>query len=430
MKATFRYGLLMAGLATMATGCHISQNSPAEKLAAHRPLYSPHTNVLPPAQMLMHPGPGVDGPGPGVLMSRPGGGGGGGVIAAGCYSDAANGGGGGGQSISSQVGFVGMDGMKVFWDVTAPGAFDSEPLIFPGRYNFAQGAIYRLKLTDIPGNAGVELYPTLEVAPTTPRTEAFLAHNYIPFQITNEDFAQVLSGNFVTKVIYLPDAEHQELALAGVETLVSTRLDPGVDPIVEADRKGSILAIIRLGNKDLQAPGGNGGGMVVPVGYAAGGGYGSGPDGSCGPNGSGNGGLAAFMAGVNMPSYGMPITGTPIGLPGPPHLPLGVPAGLQQHVIKNHTHMHIPGPTERMRIDVKQKPGLSYPKPVDHVRIVETSKVPHVPFIQPLADRTHILPGEMPARRVHQGLHHGATVPCDDGNCEPGAVSTDAYDSP
>src|SRR5690606_33627949 len=41
---------------------------------------------------------------------------------------------------------------------------------------------------------------------------------------------------------------------AGVETLVSTRLDPGVDPIAEADRRGSILAILRIGNLDLQLP--------------------------------------------------------------------------------------------------------------------------------------------------------------------------------
>ena len=72
-------------------------------------------------------------------------------------------------------------------------------------------------------------------------------------QFTEEDFDQVLSGNFVTKVIYLPDPEFQELALAGVETLVSTRLDPGVDPIAEADRRGSILAILRMGNKDLRS---------------------------------------------------------------------------------------------------------------------------------------------------------------------------------
>ena len=125
----------------------------------------------------------------------------------------------------------------------------------PGRYSFPTGGIYRLKVTNIAGREGVELYPTLEVAPITPRTEAYLAHNAIPVQLTDEDFDQVAAGNFVTKVIYLPDPEFQELALAGVETLVSTRLDPGVDPIVEADRRGAILAIIRMGNKDLQAAG-------------------------------------------------------------------------------------------------------------------------------------------------------------------------------
>ncbi|MDX1961625.1 MAG: hypothetical protein SFX18_00640 [Pirellulales bacterium] len=408
MQAKFRFGVLLAGLATMATGCHLPHNAPGEHAQRLRPLVTPHTNVLPPAQMLMHPGPGVDGPGPGVFMTgSPTDGGG-----AGCN----------GQGASSQIGFVGMDGMKVTWDVTTPGAFDSAPLIFPGRYNFGQGAIYRLKLTDIPGNAGVELYPTLEVAPTTPRTEAFLAHNYIPFQLTNEDFAQVLSGNFVTKVIYLPDAEHQELALAGVETLVSTRLDPGLDPIVEADRKGSILAIIRVGNKDLQAPGGNGAGMVVPLGYAAGAGA-CGPNGdSCGPNGGSGGGLQAFMAGVTAPSYGMPITGTPIGLPGPAHIPLGHPAGLQQHVMRNHTHMHIPGPTEKLKINVAQRPGLSYPAQPHHVRIIESNRVPHIPFVQPKADKTHILPGEWPPVRTH----HGGAAVCDDGNCDPSSYSTSA----
>ena len=100
---------------------------------------------------------------------------------------------------------------------------------------------------------GVQLYPTLEVAPVTPRTDAYLAHAPIPVQFTEEDFDQVVSGNFVTKVIYLPDPEFQELALAGVETLVSTRLDPGVDPIAEADRRGSILAIVRIGSKDLKS---------------------------------------------------------------------------------------------------------------------------------------------------------------------------------
>ncbi len=62
-------------------------------------------------------------------------------------------------------------------------------------------------------------------------------------------------GNFVTKVIYLPDPKYQELAVSGVETLVSTRLEPGVDPILEADKRGTILLIVRLGAIDLETPG-------------------------------------------------------------------------------------------------------------------------------------------------------------------------------
>ncbi len=170
--------------------------------------------------------------------------------------------------MTSQIAFVGPDGMTVTWDVSMPGAFDSEALTCPARYNFPQAAIYRLKLANIPGRPGIELYPTVEVGPVLPRTEAFLAHNAIPVQFTPEDFDQVQSGNFVTKVIYLPDPEFQELALAGVETLVSTRLDPGVDPIVEADRRGAILAIVRLGNKDLQIPNARvGEGGVAPASY-------------------------------------------------------------------------------------------------------------------------------------------------------------------
>ncbi len=335
-----------------------------------------HRNNLPPAEMLMEPGPGVGGPGPGIMATA--------ELASPFVR-------------TSQVAFVSPDGMAVGWDVGSPGSFDSEPLIVPGRYNFPQGNIYRIKLTNIPGRPGVELYPTLEIGPPTPRTEAYLAHNAIPVQFTEEDFDQVLSGNFVTKVIYLPDPEFQELALAGVETLVSTRLDPGVDPIVEADRRGAIMAIVRIGNKDLETPGGEaemvgdfgGGGGPLPIG-AAGGGCGCG-GGVCfgGINGAmPSGSPAPFIAGMTAPQYGMPMSGTPIGLPGPPHVPLGVPAGLQKHVIANHTKMHIPAPVRKFRVDVAEKPGFSYPKPVNHVSITERKHMPPVIFRQPHGD-TH-----------------------------------------
>jgi hypothetical protein len=204
-------GVCLLVMVMAAVGCH-----------------APVANNLPPSGMMANPGPGVGGPGPGVLGYPP-------AMPP--------------VSASSQMYFVGPEGLTVQWDVTAPGRFDSEQLVAPARYNFPQGALYRLKLANIPGRPGVELFPSLEVGPAMPRTEAFLAHNAIPVEFTDEDFDQVMTGNFVTKVIYLPDPEFQEMALAGVGTLVSTRLDPGVDPIVEADRRGAIMAIVRLGNK-------------------------------------------------------------------------------------------------------------------------------------------------------------------------------------
>ncbi|WP_337173751.1 hypothetical protein [Paludisphaera sp.] len=156
----------------------------------------------------------------------------------------------------SQVYFLDPDGMTISWQTGAAPTGErayGAPLVVPGRYNFNQGYIYRLKLTSIAGRPNVALYPTIEVAPTTPATDAYLAHNAIPVQFTAEDFDQVVDGgNFVTKVIYLPDPKYQEVAVAGVETLVSTRLEPGVDPIIEADKRGTILLIVRLGAIDLE----------------------------------------------------------------------------------------------------------------------------------------------------------------------------------
>jgi hypothetical protein len=277
---------------------------------------------------------------------------------------------------ASQVAFVGPPGMQIAWDVGGAGLFDSEPLIAPGRYDFPQGAIYRLKLTNIPGRPGIELYPSLEIGPTLPRTDAYLAHNSIPVQFTEEDFDQVLTGNFVTKVIYLPDPEFQPLAIAGVETLVSTRLDPGVDPIVEADRRGAIMAIVRLGNKDLQvsAPVPVGG-VINPIGYnapiAGHHGYPCAVGGGPMPFSTHPTGAPSYVSGINSPQYGMTMSGTPIGLPGPPHIPFGIPAGLQHHSISNHTHMKIPPPNHHLDIHVRQRPGFSYPKPVTQVTVDE-----------------------------------------------------------
>ena len=449
MKLRLIFSCCVLAIAAGVTGCSVT--------GGHN---------LPPASRLMEPGPGVGGPGPGVLeMPAPG-------IQQATYSAPMVGGSVSGVTASNatevQVLFARPEAMQVTFD--AGGSFSSAPIITPGRQNFMQGGVYRLKVTGVPGREGTELYPTLEVGPPTRQTAAYLAHNAIPVQFTEEDFDQVLSGNFVTKVIYLPEPDFQELALAGVETLVSTRLDPGYDPIVEADRRGSILAVIRIGNKDMEIPGGskvapsygavNAQPGVIPANYstmptavpATTGAVGSAvqpagfacdscdscADGSCGPSfapaigggclggacgtsadyygpnstprgGYGPGGLPPGLAQAGQ--WGMPITGTPIGLPGPPHVPLGVPAGLKKHVMKNWTHRKIPDPVSKVKINVKQRPGLSYPQPPSRAWVTEDT-------IHSAPKYSHRHFGIAPTG-LQGGAIQAAGSGCPDGSCPP-----------
>jgi hypothetical protein len=157
----------------------------------------------------------------------------------------------------TQVRFAGPSGMHVAWLTQGPDgkpAYSAPVVETPGRYNFLQASIYRLKLNGIAGRPGLEVYPTLEVVPGNPKTEAFLAHSAVPLEFTAEDFQEVAEGKYLVKVIYLPDPQFQELAATGTDQIISTRLEPGADPLLEAQRRGSILLVIRMGNVDQEAP--------------------------------------------------------------------------------------------------------------------------------------------------------------------------------
>lgn len=192
----------------------------------------PNTGILPVPSMGP---PGAVAAGPGAmtgLMTRPG---------------MANG--------RSSINFTGPAGMKVTWQLP-DGSFNDEAgaLTAPKEYNFLQGQVYRLRLTSIlPDHPGRAFYPTLEVAPASPKTLTFLAHSSVPITFSADDFAQAKAGNLVVKVVYLPDPANQDFStVVGAEEVVSTRLEPGADPVAEAQRRGTILAVIRMGNIDLE----------------------------------------------------------------------------------------------------------------------------------------------------------------------------------
>ncbi len=389
------YFLALGTLLIVCVGCAADGQQALKKNEYHAP----------PAQMLAQPGPMVGGPGPGVMGPH--------VTLASHQAPAACPPGAGmnmpmnvpggfgmipnGPPRTSQVRFLGPEGMAIGWQIGP--SFAENQLIAPDRYNFAQGATYRLKLAGIPGREGLTVYPSLHVYPVQAQTAAYLEHNALPIRITDEDLDQIETNNFVTKVIYLPDARFQELAIAGVEELVSTRLGPGLDPVAEADRRGTIMAVLRMGNMNLEVPGSqallmgqNGQGQQirlvngeqgqfvapVPVSGHLDSTLGSGVPGDMmmgGPAGPGRPPYDPIVGMNGVPMYGYPTVGTPIGLPGPPHIPLGRPAGLKSHTMRNTTDYNIPKPVDHMLIDVRHEPGLSLPEPVRYMQYTEKHPV-------------------------------------------------------
>jgi hypothetical protein len=209
--------------------------------------------------------------------------------------------------------------MRVSWSVPTPdgrGNYGANQIVAPGRYNFVQAAIYRLKLSSIPNRPGLELYPTLEVVPSNAKTDTFLAHSAVPVAFTDEDFDQVVAGNYVVKVVYLPFPQFQDLATTGPDEVVSSRLEPGADPIAEACRRGNILLVVRLGNIDLEAP--NTPAMDAPSPFMM-----KGQMPPTMPHMGGGGGLGPMVP------YGFMNQGRPLMMgPGGPILP---PPGAGQH---------------------------------------------------------------------------------------------------
>ncbi|REJ89640.1 MAG: hypothetical protein DWQ34_19155 [Planctomycetota bacterium] len=362
------YFLALATLLVVCVGCAYDGQQILQK---------PTEYHAPPAEMLAHPGPMVGGPGPGVMA----------MMAAPPAIPA-------GPPRTTQVRVLGPAGMAIGWQIE--GGFADNQLTAPDRYNFVQGYTYRLKFSGIPGREGTPLYPTLHVYPAHPTTDAYLSHNALPIRLTDEDLDQIETNNFVTKVIYLPDARYQELAIAGVEELVSTRLPPGVDPVSEADRRGTIMAVLRVGNMDLEMPEEMGGeiqqtGHVVqvdgedeqfvpPMPVGAYDGSAAGVPGDLmmgGPGGPGQPPFDPILGATGAMMYGYPNTGTPIGLVGPPHIPLGKRAGLQNHRVVNETDVDLAPPVETFTIRSKHEPGISLPPPVREVEYTETHPVYH-----------------------------------------------------
>lgn len=110
--------------------------------------------------------------------------------------------------------------------------------------------VYRLRVTEIPNNPGVEIFPTVEVIDRLYPPPGLAQRFPIPIELTLDELELAARGAFVTRVIYVEDP-HTALPIAqpasGEQPWVEAR--PGGDPLVEADERGRPVAILRMGGR-------------------------------------------------------------------------------------------------------------------------------------------------------------------------------------
>ena len=110
------------------------------------------------------------------------------------------------------------------------------------------GAVYRFRITGIPGREGAELYPTIEMIDRTyPPPHLRLAYP-IRVDIDEDDLRAALDGELVTRVVYLEDTQNASPLPQSELPDRPLEVTGGGDPLLTADSLGRPLAIVRIGS--------------------------------------------------------------------------------------------------------------------------------------------------------------------------------------
>lgn len=119
-------------------------------------------------------------------------------------------------------------------------------LVLPERTNLSPGQTYEFDLHRQTSDADVQVNCSLGLSSLSDQTRMYLSHNAVPVQITDKDFEYCLTNNIVTKAIYLSAKKASGSTLGILQTLVSSRVDAGVDVVAEAQRRGHLVAVLRV----------------------------------------------------------------------------------------------------------------------------------------------------------------------------------------
>jgi hypothetical protein len=139
--------------------------------------------------------------------------------------------------------------------LAAEGTF-TEPYSGAAEVGLLIGAVYRLRVSELPGYEGIEIFPTIEVIDRVYPPAGQERRFPIPIELTEQDLALAMEGKFVTRVIYVEDPD-RALPKAQGEQQEWFDVGPGENPLETADSLGRPVAIVRIGGRlpnDLEYP--------------------------------------------------------------------------------------------------------------------------------------------------------------------------------
>ena len=110
------------------------------------------------------------------------------------------------------------------------------------------GAVYRFQISRIPGAEGAELFPTIEVIDRTYPPPGLATRFPIQVRLDEDDFKAALSGQLVTRVIYLEDPQTATPMVQTPETNRPLEIAEYQDALEVADQLGRPVAIVRIGS--------------------------------------------------------------------------------------------------------------------------------------------------------------------------------------
>ncbi len=120
-----------------------------------------------------------------------------------------------------------------------------------GLFALDVNSVYRFRVSNVEAFPDAVLYPTLELLgrlnPPVGKAWDFPVEIYLPL----EDIEAALNGSLVTRVVFLENsANPANVDVSDNPDRLTLDVPRGVDPIVAAQTRGRVMAIVRLGSRE------------------------------------------------------------------------------------------------------------------------------------------------------------------------------------